>query len=76
VSDPDRRPLDIDNAVFRTVVRQVKAHREIGGRAIVGTDGAVCAACKETLVSWEEVPVRGLRPVLPWAASKGLRDAG
>lgn len=68
VSDAARRPLDIDNSVLETVVRQVQAHREMGGRVILGTDGAVCAACHDTVVAWHEVPTRGLQPVQPWAA--------
>jgi hypothetical protein len=75
VPDPERRPLAIDNPVFSTIVRQAVAHRESGGRVILGTDGAVCAPCKVVLVSWPEVPVRGMRPVQPWAALKRRRDA-
>ena len=75
VAESERTPLDIDNPVFRTVVRQVEAHREIGGRVIIGTDGAVCASCKDTLVGWPEVPTRGMRQVQPWAARQRRRDA-
>jgi hypothetical protein len=75
VRDPERRPLGIDNPVFATVVRQVEQHRENGGRVILGTDGAVCAACKDVLVGWPEVPARGMVPVQPWAATQRRRDA-
>ena len=75
VTDPDRTRVDIDNPVFRTIDRQVRAHRDMGGRVILGTDGAVCAACCDILVTWPEVPTRGLRPVQPWAARERRRSA-